>query len=596
MIVKLKRLTLLCLAQDRDDALTALRELGVVHVTDLRRPEGDALEALRARLDEAERALAALPEGVEPSGSGRPAADLIAEITAALARGRELGDRAGSLDHELRRAGLFGEFDLSVVEELARAGVATLLGAARASVTLVAPEGQLLHVVSRDRERQRFVLVAPGGWGPGVPDLGGEYTVVPWPDRPLAELRAERAAIAAEQARLDARLDALASERATIRSHIARTADAVRFAEVRAGMEEAERFAVLGGYVPERDCEELRGAAAEQGWGLLLDEPRPDEDVPTLLHHSRWVKPVRTILDFLRIYPGYWESDVGWVFLPFFSLFFAMIVGDAGYATLLLILTVVLQRRLDKTPRHVFHMMYIVGFATLGWGVINGNYFGIPTLPGFLTALEITWIQDRDNLVDLCFLIGAAHLTIAHLWNAITHARTRAWTKVVAQAGWLIILWSMFFLARQTVLGRAMPGFVIYLLIAGAVLVAGFMKTPREFKESWIDHALLPLTFIGNFVDILSYIRLFAVGYASIAVLAAFNGMAASIGFDSVLTAVAASLLLLFANALNIVLAGLGVLVHAVRLNTLEFSTHKGLTWAGHNLFTPFAGRREAAR
>ncbi len=61
------------------------------------------------------------------------------------------------------------------------------------------------------------------------------------------------------------------------------------------------------------------------------------------------------------------------------------------------------------------------------------------------------------------------------------------------------------------------------------------------------------------------------------------------------LTAVAASVLLLFANALNIVLAGLGVLVHAVRLNTLEFSTHKGLAWQGHILYTPFAKRRGAA-
>ena len=87
-----------------------------------------------------------------------------------------------------------------------------------------------------------------------------------------------------------------------------------------------------------------------------------------------------------------------------------------------------------------------------------------------------------------------------------------------------------------------------------------------------------------------SYVAVFAV-----AVLAAFNDMAASIGFDSPLTAIAASVLLLFANALNIVLAGLGVLVHAVRLNTLEFSTHKGLAWQGHILYTPFAGPREPA-
>jgi len=216
-------------------------------------------------------------------------------------------------------------------------------------------------------------------------------------------------------------------------------------------------------------------------------------------------------------------------------------------------------------------------------------------LPRYASALEVAWVNDRDNLIDLCFLIGAVHLSFAHVWNAVTLGRERAWTKVPAQVGWLVVVWSMFFIARQAVLGRGMPWYLLYLLLAGILLVAVFMKTPKELKGGWIDHALLPLTMINNFVDILSYIRLFAVGYASIAVLATFNDIAASIGFDSVLTAVGASLVLLFANALNIVLAGLGVLVHAVRLNTLEFSTHKGLAWQGHNQYTPFAGRREAA-
>jgi V/A-type H+-transporting ATPase subunit I len=301
------------------------------------------------------------------------------------------------------------------------------------------------------------------------------------------------------------------------------------------------------------------------------------------------------VFDFLNIYPGYWEWDVGWVFLPFFSLFFAMIVGDAGYAALLLILTAVLQWRLKKVPSYVFHMMYIVGGVTLVWGVLTGSYFGIPTLPRFAESLQVAWLANRDNLIDLCFLIGAVHLSIAHLWNAVSFVRERVWSKVLAQIGWLIFLWSMFFLARQAVLGRSMPEYLLYGLAVSILLVALFMKTPREAKTEWIDLAMLPLTFIGSFVDILSYIRLFAVGYASVAVLAAFNDMAASIGFDSVFTAIAASLLLLFANALNIVLAGLGVLVHAVRLNTLEFSTHKGLAWQGHNLYTPFGKRREAA-
>jgi len=596
MIVKMKRLTLLCLRADRDAALESLREVGVVHVADVRPPEGEELDALRARLAEAKRALDALPaDAAAAAEADRPADELVAEVLALLERRRELGDHAETLRRELARYEGFGEFDLHDVDELAQAGIATALGAAPAPADLVAPEGTLLTMLSRDRQRQYFSLVAVGGWESELPDLGAGYDLVSWPDRSLQELREELDADGAELERLAAGLESLAPGREAVARHVARTADAVRVAEVRAGMGEAEAVSFLSGYLPVHDCDTLRSAATEHGWGIVLDDPEPGEDVPTLLHQSPLVKPVRTVFDFLRIYPGYWESDVGWVFLPFFSLFFAMIVGDAGYAILLLLATVILQWRLKKVPRHVFHMMYIVGGATLFWGVITGSYFGIPTLPKYASALEVAWVNDRDNLIDLCFLIGAVHLSFAHVWNAVTLGRERAWTKVPAQVGWLVVVWSMFFIARQAVLGRGMPWYLLYLLLAGILLVAVFMKTPKELKGGWIDHALLPLTMINNFVDILSYIRLFAVGYASIAVLATFNDIAASIGFDSVLTAVGASLVLLFANALNIVLAGLGVLVHAVRLNTLEFSTHKGLAWQGHNQYTPFAGRREAA-
>jgi V/A-type H+/Na+-transporting ATPase subunit I len=594
MIVKMKRLTLLCLATDRDAALESLRELGVVHVTDRRPPEGQELEALRGRLADAQRALDALPPGAAAEAD-RPADELVAEVLALLDRRRELGDHADGLRRELARYEGFGEFDLEDVHDLAAAGIAAALGVAPSAADLVVPDGTILTVVHRDRQRQYFSLVAAGGWEPGQPDLGAEYDLVPWPDRPLTESRERLDADAAALDGLADRLEALGVGREVVARYVARTTDALRVAEVRAGMDEAEEVSVLSGYLPVHDCDALRGAAAEHGWGTVLDDPQPGDDVPTLLQQSRLVRPVRTVFDFLQIYPGYWESDVGWVFLPFFSLFFAMIVGDAGYATLLLVLTVFLQWRLKKVPRHVFHMMYIVGGATLFWGVITGSYFGIPSVPRYASALEIAWIKDRDNLIDLCFLIGAVHLSFAHVWNAVTLVRAGAWSKVPAQVGWLVVVWSMFFLARQAVLGRAMPGYLIYLLLVGIVLVAVFMKTPKELKAEWIDHALLPLTMIGNFVDILSYIRLFAVGYASVAVLAAFNDMAASIGFHSVFTAIAASLLLLFANALNIVLAGLGVLVHAVRLNTLEFSTHKGLAWQGHNQYTPFATRREPA-
>ena len=444
------------------------------------------------------------------------------------------------------------------MRELADAGVETLLCMAPPAERPAAPDGTVLTELGRDGNARLFILAALGGWPSDRPDLGCHYDVVPWPERPLALVSGELAAAEADLDQTARRLESLTSARGAVADLVRQTADETRFAEVRAGMDEADELSVLSGYVPVEEQDAVRTAAATHGWGLLLDDPEHGEDVPIQLRQSRWVEPIRTVFDFLHIYPGYWEVDAGWVFLPFFSLFFAMIVGDAGYAALLLILTAVLQWRLKKVPSYVFHMMYIVGATTLVWGVLSGGYFGIPTLPRYAESLQVAWLADRDNLIDLCFLIGAVHLSIAHIWNAVSLGRSGAWTKVIAQAGWLLVVWSMFFIARSAVLDRGAPALLLLMLLAGVVLVATFMKTPKEIKANWIDHAMLPLTLVGNFVDILSYIRLFAVGYASVAVLAAFNDMAVGIGFDSVFTAIAASVLLLFANALNIVLAGLG--------------------------------------
>lgn len=596
MIVRMKRLTLVCLDTYRDEALDALRDLGVVHVVGVRPPEGAGLDALRARLAGAERALAALPKDPSPppAAAETPPA-VVDEVLGVLERRRELDEEAAAARAELARCEPFGEVDPEAVRRLEEAGVWTALAVAPPHEELTPPDGVVLSQLTAGRGGRYLLLTALGGRPAEPPELGGRYELVPWPERPLAELRDDLARGETEREELDGRLRELAAGRAAVERYAAGTADVLRLEEVRAGMGESGRLAALQGYVPAAARDEVSAAAAEHGWAVAFADPREGEDVPVLLHQARWVRPVRTVFDFLHIYPGYWEADVGWVFLPFFSLFFAIIVGDAGYACLLLALTAVLQWRARRVPRNVIGMMYIVGAATLVWGVLTGSYFGIPTLPPALESLTVPWLAERDNLIDLCFFIGALHLSFAHVWNFATYVSTRDWYRVPSQAGWLLVVWSMFFLARGAVLGRGAPSYLLYLLGGGIVLVAVFMKTPREIREEWIDHAMLPLTMVGNFVDILSYIRLFAVGYASVAVLAAFNGMAASIGFDSVFTAVAASLLLLFANALNIVLAGLGVLVHAVRLNTLEFSTHKGLAWQGHTLYTPFARRREPA-
>ena len=109
----------------------------------------------------------------------------------------------------------------------------------------------------------------------------------------------------------------------------------------------------------------------------------------------------------------------------------------------------------------------------------------------------------------------------------------------------------------------------------------------KKIKSEWFNYIILPLNIVSNFVDVVSYVRLFAVGAASFALANAFNQMAMDVGFGGFLSGLVASLILFFSHLLNILLSAMGVMVHGVRLNTLEFSGHIGVQWAGRK-YIPF--------
>lgn len=574
MIVRMKRVDLLCLEGEKDAALRDLRDLGFMHICAGKACGGESIERAAADLNRLERLLEAIPAHRGRRPSGLPTDELIQRGCALLDERRRLEEDRQRLWALEAAAAPFGEFSPEDARALETRGIPVRLYRCGHEMTLRVPAETVVRVLGEEKGSRFFAVI-----GRHRPDPG--WVPVPLPAQSLNAVRAELRATADRLWAVGAELAGMGGDRMAIGREITRRREELDFQRVRAGTTAFGRLVHLRGYCPASDADRLGRAAGERGWGLVINEPAPDEIVPTLIRNPAWVRPFETVMDAIGLVPGYREFDMSPALMVFFSIFFAMIVGDAGYGVLCLGLATVLRRKFQTAPPGPFRLMWILGGCTVIWGIIGGNYFG------WRAPWHIRWMDAEEHVVALCFLIGAVHLTLAHLWNAI---RLFPSAQVLAQIGWIISTWTMYFAALSFILGDPFPHWMIYPFAIGLGLILLFMTPWAHLKADWHNHLVFPLAVVGNFGDVVSYVRLFAVGLAGYQVASNFNHAAWKMGHEGWVGCIGAVLLLFIAHGMNIALSALGVVVHGVRLNALEFSSHLGVQWAGVR-YVPFARR-----
>ncbi len=585
MIVEMKKITVVVQDKDREETLERLAQLGLVHLEHLRQPEGGSLEEARARLQAVKKTLAALPpEGEIESGGEPPELELeeligrVAELKEEQARLRDRAEKNRRLVEEWE---VWGDFDPRLLRELNGKGVWVYLS--------VLPERELKELP----EDVAFeVFARKGGMAYcGIISRGTKYFHFKTHDLPpkrLSEMIREGEEIAGARAEAEKELERLARLHPLLEREEERRARELEFEEARAGMEGTGKLAYLRGYCPLPELSGLEAAGRENRWGLLIEDPSPEDEPPTLITNPRWVRIIEPIFKLIDTVPGYREIDSSLVFLVFFSLFFAMLVGDAAYGLIFLSAAALVHWKLGPrmADKRFLFLLYLLSGGTIVWGVLTGTFFGQEWLRPVVTA-RVPWLDVQDNIIWLCFLIGAVQLSIAHLWRAVRKAPS---VLALADLGWVMIIWMMFFVARMFILQESFPAYAGVIGGTGILLVVLFSIHPRQFlKELVPRNFALFLNVISSFADVVSYIRLFAVGLATVAIADAFNDMAASVGWSSVVTGLATAVILLFGHVLNMILAGMAILVHGVRLNVLEFSGHLGNEWTGRR-FSPFRG------
>jgi len=531
-----------------------------------------------------------------------------------------LRERDIFLSHEIARLEGWGDFDPKIIKEIADCGMPVYLYEIFKDDFEALDDDVKYIKINKNKNVVRIIVFEK--------EIAG---IAPFklPEKSLIDYKEEEKIVRADLQEHNDKIKSFANRRPTLNKEMLQVTQEIEFEEAMANLasidktfeitkaEDVFNLSFLTGFVPEEDLEKVRITARENNWGLSAFDPvMDDEKIPTKLKNTWFVNLLNPVTGFLGLLPGYREADISRWFLIFFTIFFGMIFADAAYGTIIMLIALLFifksafnkERRLQKKPiTQGFFLLLLLGISNATWGILTCSWFGLELdkVPQILKDISLPLISEARgtskevataNIQFFCFTLGLLHLTVAHLNNFFRYIKT---PRCLADLGCISMLFGMYNLVLLLIVGpeyTVIPqgeNFVNTLLcFVGAGFVLNFMfssyKTGmgQALKGSLSNVITLILSIVNVFSDIMSYLRLWAVGLAGAAISVTVNTLVEpTIGKFIVFLGV---ILFVFGHGLNMVLCVLSVLVHGVRLNTLEFSGHVGLNWSGKT-YKPFA-------
>lgn len=591
-IVPLEKVTLCGPLKVKAAILSALQILGLVHLVPLRpgevsgeetseRPEA-AYRALRWLLDNRERRLQVVDD---------QDFDFDAVVDAVEHNRRVLLETRNRLEKLLAQRQLlepWGHFDPPSANQFGGLRFWYYIVALR-QFEQMDKEELTWAVVKRDL-RQVYLIV--------ISEQEPSRNRMPVRPLPLGHLSLDKLDHLIERARQ--RIEELEFERMSQTRWISLLGRDLARAEDRAALNHARSITrdetglfVLHGWLAQKDRPQVERFIAEQGLAAFFEAPASADLPPTLLSNPPAMAAGEDLAGFFQT-PSYVEWDPSRVLFFSFAAFFAMIIADAGYALLLSAGLLAFWKRLGRktTMRRLRTLAATMLGAAVLYGVMVGSYFGVaPTAGTLVASWKILDLNDFDTMLRLSVFIGVAHLLLANSLRALHY-----WPSRIAKMalGWNGVLVAGFtgWLAATGVVPDGLIGWCWGLGIASglAIFFGASQRRVTNLKDAILRAmdgfgALTRLT--KAFGDVLSYMRLFALGLASASLALTFNQISSNVvaalpGLGVFL----AALILILGHVLNLALAVVSGVVHGLRLNFIEFYNW-GLSEEGYP-FRPF--------
>ncbi len=589
MITKMKKYTFLVFHRDYEPFLSRLRELGVVHITQKAAGLMEDDEQLQAALQHEDELRRLIKQG---------APDQMIQERGAIEQ------RISDAKNAMQQAAVWGDFDATRIKALKEAGYTLRFFSCGAS----AYQEEWGIAVNTAEGKTYFVQVY--GTDDQPVDLSETIAVeLPQPEKSAAQWQAEvehlNGLLVAANARIEAwkvaNLDGL-------RQQLKEARQQIDWQRVNLSTDKLAEGALclFEGFCPIDKEEELNAMLAKEEVYYEETDPEKEDATPIKLHNNWFVRLFEPLTGMYG-WPNYNEFDPTPILGPFFLLFFALCIGDAGYGILLTLIGYLIYK--DKLKIEMFEglggIIMALGVGSTVIGYLMGGFFGIDLFratwfpewakaPMFNNLGVNGKIGEYDVMMVLTILIGVVHLILAMSIKAITYTLRDGFRATVSTWGWLLLIVGGICTAIVAMLFSLPTEIVKWTLIGiGSVSALGIFvfNTPGRNPLINIGAGLWDTYGMttGLLGDVLSYIRLYALGLAGGMLGAAFNQLGTLvlgenpnigtwIGFIAIVT---------FGHVLNLLMACLGAFVHPLRLSFVEYFKNAGYEGTG-KLYQPF--------
>jgi V/A-type H+-transporting ATPase subunit I len=367
-----------------------------------------------------------------------------------------------------------------------------------------------------------------------------------------------------------------------------------------------EELMVLEGYLPVEDEPQATKNLLNEAIYFNVSTPTPDDNPPIKLKNNRFARVFELIAN-LYDRPNYNAFDLTAFFAPFYIIFFGLCLGDCGYGFIILLAALFLRRSKDEFMRSAGKLATYLGIGTILFGFLSGTIFGIQLLN---EDKEVIWnwlipfksiIMDSAKLFYFALLIGGLQISYAIIIKGVTQWMRFGFCYSLDSFGWLITIFgngAVYLLADKNIIAPELqfPAYIAVTSIGGFMMLCfnspekGLRGVPGSIGSGLFG---LYTKVSGLMGDLLSYIRLFALGISGSVMGLVFNQLAVGFAPDIIiLKQLVMIIILLFGHGINIFINGLGAFIHPMRLTFVEFYNNAGFEGGGKE-YVPFRRNEE---